>query len=384
MGTRACFGRNPFTNSGFALTFSDRILSLTAREELPTDLFVAPGFIDLQVNGFAGVDYNSPETPAEEIGRSIEALFATGVTRFLPTIITSSEENIVGCLRNLVKARESLGHIGKSIIGFHIEGPHISPEDGPRGAHPRQWVRPPDIEEFKRWQDAAMGLIRLVTLSPEWPEATTYIEYLVKVGVTVSIGHTAANSQQIADAVRAGARMSTHLGNGAHFFIRRHPNYIWDQLAEDRLMASFIVDGVHLPASFVKVAFRAKGPERFILVTDAVMPAGCPPGRYRIGDVEVELLPPGDRVVLAGQDRLAGSALKLHDGIANLMAMTGASLREAIATATVNPARAIHLHGRERGLAQDELADLVLLRHEEGGGLQILETILEGQTVYRA
>src|SRR5262249_51041292 len=150
---------------------------------------------------------------------------------------------------------------GVAMDGFHVEGPHISPDDGPRGAHPRRWVRPPDVDEFHRWQEAARGHIRLVTVAPEWPEAPRYIEALVGEGIVISLGHTNANGAQIAAAASAGATMSTHLGNGAHAILQRHPNYIWEQLAEDRLMASFIVDGIHLPKSFVKVALRAKSVE---------------------------------------------------------------------------------------------------------------------------
>ena len=166
---------------------------------------------------------------------------------------------------------------------FHVEGPYISPEDGPRGAHPARWVRPPDLEEFHRFQEAARGNIRLVTLSPEWPDATRFIEALTREGVVASIGHTRATSDEIAAAVSAGATLSTHIGNGAHATLPRHPNYIWDQLAEDRLAASFIVDGIHLAPAFLKVALRAKGLERAILVTDAVMPAGCAPGPVQAG-----------------------------------------------------------------------------------------------------
>jgi N-acetylglucosamine-6-phosphate deacetylase len=166
---------------------------------------------------------------------------------------------------------------------FHVEGPHISPDDGPRGAHPRQWVRPPDFEEYLRWQDATEGLIRLVTLSPEWPEAPRYIERLARHGVVVSIGHTKATAEQIADAVSAGATMSTHIGNGAHGEMRRHPNYLWDQLAEDRLTAGLIVDGIHIGQAFLKVALRAKTVARAFLVTDASMPAMAAPGIYRLG-----------------------------------------------------------------------------------------------------
>ena len=223
-------------------------------ESLGADEYQAPGFIDVQVNGFAGVDYNNPHTTAEEIVRSVHTMFSTGVTRFYPTVITGPPEAMRDSLRNLAHAREASLPDGEAIAGFHVEGPHISAEDGPRGAHPRQWVRPPDLNEYCRWQDASAGRIRIVTLAPEWPGAPHYIETIVADGVGAAIGHTQANSAQIADAVSAGATLSTHLGNGAHSVLARHPNYIWDQLAEDRLMASFIVDGIHLGASFLKSA----------------------------------------------------------------------------------------------------------------------------------
>src|ERR1041385_795331 len=296
--------------SGEAITVEfDRVIThvdplLSAAE--PDDAWIAPGFIDLQVNGFAGVDYNSPNAPPEDIARSLRTMFSTGVTRVFPTVITGDPERMCGALRNLADAREELVE-GSAMEAFHVEGPHISPEDGPRGAHPAQWVRPPDLAEFRRWQEAAGGHVRLVTLSPEWPDATRYIDQLSREGVVTSIGHTRATSQQIRDAVSAGATLSTHLGNGAHSVLPRHPNHIWEQLAEDRLAASFIVDGIHLPQSFLNVALRAKGLERALLVTDAVMPAGCSPGQYRLGEIEVELHL--DRSVrLLGGDRLAGSA----------------------------------------------------------------------------
>lgn len=352
---------------------------ITAPEGLP---YVAPGWIDLQVNGFAGVDYNSPETPHEEIARSIEVLFSTGVTRFFPTVITGSPEGMAGALRNLAEARERLPH-GRAMEGFHVEGPHISPEDGPRGAHPAEWVRPPDFDEYRRWQEAARGAVRIVTLSPEWPEAPAYIEKLVADGVVVAIGHTKATAEQLEAAVKAGAAMSTHLGNGSHAVLPRFPNYIWDQLADDRLAAGFIVDGIHLPGAFVKVAVRAKGPERSILVTDAVAPACSAPGPYRIGGVEVELHP-GDRVTLRGKNQLAGSALRMDRGVENLVRLAGVSLPVAVTMATRNPARVARIPGRQRGLEAGERADLIEFRYDaESNRIEILRTWLDGELVYR-
>ena len=345
--------------------------------------WIAPGWIDLQVNGFAGVDYCSPSAPLEEIARSVHVQYATGVTRFYPTIITGSASDMIGALANLARAKESLAE-GVAMEGFHVEGPHISAEDGPRGAHPRHHVRPPDLDEFRRMQEAARGHIRLVTVAAEWPQAPAFIEALTRQGVVVSIGHTKANGDQIRDAVSAGATMSTHLGNGAHAVLERHPNYIWEQLAEDRLAASFIVDGIHLPKSFLVVALRAKGLERSVLVTDAVMPAGCKPGRYKLGELDVELMP-DDRVVLVGQTRLAGSSLRMDRGIGNLMKLAGLSLAEAVTMATRNAARVGRIASRQRGLLPGERTDLVEFDYDASAkSIRVLRTIVGGEEVYRA
>ncbi|MGH9594990.1 MAG: N-acetylglucosamine-6-phosphate deacetylase, partial [Bryobacteraceae bacterium] len=332
----------------------------------------------LQVNGFAGVDYNSPTASMEEIGRSIRVLFSTGVTRFFPTVITGSPEDMRGALRNLAKARASLAE-GQAMEAFHVEGPHISPEDGPRGAHPARWVRPPDFDEFQRWQEAADGHVRLVTLSPEWPQAPAYIGKLAREGVVTSIGHMRATRAQIQDAVSAGATLSTHLGNGADAVLPRHPNYIWEQLSEDRLAASFIADGIHLPDSFLKVALRAKGVERSVLITDAVMPAMCAPGLYKLGEVDVELKD-DQRVVLRGGTRLAGSSLRMDRAVENVMRAAGVNLTEAVTMATANAARVGRISGRLRGLKPGERADVVRFRVADGR-LQVLETFLSGELV---
>jgi N-acetylglucosamine-6-phosphate deacetylase len=226
-------------------------------------------------------------------------------------------------------------------------------------------------------------MVKLVTVSPEWPDIARYIESLVRDGVVVSIGHTKATAEQIHDAVAAGATMSTHLGNGAHSMLPRHPNYIWEQLADDRLAAGFIVDGVHLPASFFKAAVRAKGVLRSVLVTDASMPACASPGPYKLGEVDVELTPEGDRVVLAGGTRLAGSALRMDRALENVMRQTGISLAEAISMATRNAARVGRVAGRQRGIVPGERADLVLFRFDpESLSIQIELTIVGGREVW--
>jgi N-acetylglucosamine-6-phosphate deacetylase len=347
--------------------------------EADRSIYIAPGFIDIQVNGFAGVDYNSPGASHEEIARSIFAMFSTGVTRFFPTVITGPPEKMLGALRNLAAAREALEH-GNAMEAFHVEGPHISPDDGPRGAHPKKWVRAPDLDEFRRLQDAAQGNIRLVTLAPEWPGAMRYIEALTSEGVVISIGHTAATPVQIRDAVDAGATLSTHLGNGGHATLPKFPNYLWTQLAEGRLAASFIADGIHLDPDYFRVALRSKGTERSILVTDAVMPALCAPGFYDLGETPVELHEDG-RVTLRGGMRLAGSSLRMDRAIENVMRIAGVSLVEAIAMATVNPARVARIRSRQRSLSPGERADLVRFRHVDGR-VEIEETWLSGERVF--
>jgi len=376
-----CSGRDAISADRITLEFDDVIQNLDPAfsEDVPDDVYIAPGFIDIQVNGFAGVDYNAPDAPHDEIARSLRVMFSTGVSRCFPTVITGDPQKMLGALRNLASARESLAE-GQAMEAFHVEGPHISPEDGPRGAHPQRWVRPPDVDEYKRWQEAARGNVRLVTLSPEWPEATRYIDALSRDGVVTSIGHTKATREQIQDAVSAGATLSTHIGNGAHAVMSRHPNYIWEQLAEDRLNASMIVDGIHIGQAFLKVALRAKGVERSVLITDAVMPAMCQPGRYVLGEVEVELHADQSVRMLGGM-RLAGSSLRMDRGVENLMRIAGLTLAEAITMATTNPARAARVGGRIRGLQPGSRADVVKFRFADGR-IEVLETYLSGRRVF--
>jgi N-acetylglucosamine-6-phosphate deacetylase len=377
-----CIGIETFAGTPVRVTFDSAISAVDPASE-SGGFYLSPGFIDLQVNGFLGVDFNNPKCTTEQIARSIRGLFATGVTRFYPTVITGSPADMLGALRNLKCAKETLPE-GAAMDGFHVEGPHISPDDGPRGAHPRRWVRPPDLDEFRRWQDATGNRVRIVTLAPEWPQSLHYIEAIAAEGVVPSIGHTNATAQQIADAVSAGASLSTHLGNGAHPVMRRHPNYIWEQLAEDRLMADFIVDGIHLPPSFLKVALRAKTVPRSVLVTDAAAPAGCPPGRYQLGEQPVDLTA-DNRVMLVGQERLAGSALRMDRGVENLMRIAGLSLADAVSMATVNAARAGGVPGRMGGLSAGDRADIIQYTFNSASSTINIKTVyLSGEKVFQA
>lgn len=349
-------------------------------------LWIAPGWIDIQVNGYGGHDVNAPEVTPDIIIELAHALWRGGVTAFCPTVITQSQEHICHSLRAIAAACVMDTLVAYAIPCIHVEGPYISSEDGPRGAHPREHIRPPSLTEYRQWQEAAGGRVGLITLAPEYPQTCDYIRAVSEDNVIVSIGHTAASEEQIRAAVVAGARLSTHLGNGAHAKITRHPNYIWEQLAEDRLMASFICDGHHLPPAVMKAMVRAKGIERTILISDAVALAGLAPGIYDTpvgGKVELQ---PNGRLNLLGTPYLAGSASSLRECITNVHRYAHISLSEAVRMASSNPAQLLGLDGRKkRGtLRSGSLADLTVFHIDPVTEEIIIDaTIVHGEYVYQ-
>jgi N-acetylglucosamine-6-phosphate deacetylase len=372
---QALGGRDPATGRPLTITIEDGRVAAIDAGAPGEACWLAPGFVDLQVNGYAGHDVNAPDPTPETIGWLARALRATGTTSFAPTIITASEERIVAALRAVAEARAADPLLARAIPFVHVEGPWISPQDGPRGAHPADQVRPPDLAEFARWQAACGGLVGMVTLSPHFPGVADTIAALTGAGVRVAIGHTHASPQQIAAAADAGAVLSTHLGNGAAAVLARHPNLIWAQLAEDRLCASFIADGHHLPAETLKSMLRAKGIERSILISDAAALAGLAPGIYEaeIGG-RVELTEDG-RLGMAGTPFLAGAARPLATGVAFVASFCGVTLGQAVRMATENPGRFAGVGGRLRVGAP---ADLVRFRWQPGDRDLRIETVLVG------
>jgi N-acetylglucosamine-6-phosphate deacetylase len=290
-----------------------------------------PGFFDLQVNGYGGVDFNGAGLNPEQVAAALDRLRATGVTRCLPTLITSPFGAFADSARAIVRA----GH--PAVAGIHMEGPYISPEDGARGAHPRDCVIAASVDDFRRRQDAADGRIVLVTLAPEVDGALTLVEHLVSSGVRVAIGHTLASPRQLADAISAGASLATHLGNGCPEMLPRHPNHLWELLAADNVRASLIADGHHLPASTLKTMIRAKGIQRTILVSDAIAAAGERPGQYAIAGQACTLGEDG-RVSLPGTPYLAGSSLTLDRAVANTVRFTGLPIDDVLPMASTIPA----------------------------------------------
>jgi len=370
-------GLNPHDEKPIEITVSDGIIQAINASHRDEEQWLSSGFVDLQVNGYGGDDVNLDEPDPQAIFSLTEKMIALGVTTFLPTIITASEEKITAALRAVARARQSSKLVAECVPFVHIEGPHVSPLDGYRGAHPLEHVRPPDLAEFARWQQASNRLVGMVTLSPHFEGADEYISRLTAQGVHISIGHTHASADQIHTAVDAGARLSTHLGNGMPSMIPRHPNPIWTQLSEDRLTATMIADGQHLPGETIKAMLRTKGIGRSILVSDSVALAGLPAGIYDApvgGRVELHA---NGRLSLAGTEYLAGAVLPLKDGIARAMTMAGISLSESIQMATVNPGRFAGGVGvLEVGMA----ADLVCFSIEVGGtGLRIERVLVKGK-----
>ncbi|WP_432898317.1 N-acetylglucosamine-6-phosphate deacetylase [Micromonospora matsumotoense] len=336
---RVLTGRDPVSGTPLAVTVAAGRITGIGPGPAQETRFLSPGLVDLQVNGFAGHDLNADGLTPQTVVALTHTLFASGVTTFVPTLVTAAHDRITRALQAISAARRTDRLVEHAIPYAHLEGPHISPQDGPRGVHDATWVRPPSLSEFADWQAASGDLVGMVTLSPHFPEAADYTAVLTGRGVHVAVGHTHAEPAQITAVVDAGARLCTHLGNGAHAVLARHPNYLWTQLADERLTAGFIADGHHLPADTLTAMLRAKGPDRSLLVSDAVALAGLPPGRYRtpIGDA-VELHADG-RLVQSGTPYLAGAARGLADGVAQAVTAARLSLGEAVRLATGQPGR---------------------------------------------
>jgi N-acetylglucosamine-6-phosphate deacetylase len=344
--------------------------------------WAAPGLIDIQVNGYQGHDFCSGEATIDDVVAVAEKLAGAGVTAFCPTVTTNSFVAMESSLRVIALACKKSGLARERILAIHLEGPYISPVDGPRGAHPLEYVRNPDWDEFNKLQTAAGGGIGLVTLAPELPGALEFISKARKAGILVAIGHHAATREQINAAVAAGAILSTHLGNGAHNQLHRHHNYIWEQLANDALVASIIVDGHHLPPAVVKSFYRVKGPDRLILISDIAPVAGLPPGRYKFMGLDVEVVE-DNPVRLVDTPFLAGSSLKLCDAIQNVMNLASASFSDAVRMVTENPARLLGVDSERGFLRIGARADLILFRPAPAK-YDIVLTVASGQVCYRA
>ena len=340
------------------------------------DLYLCSGFFDPQVNGFAGVDFNAKGLTSEGLHRAACSLASFGVTRFLPTLITASHERTAHQLKIISRVLEDDPLLRRMCPGIHLEGPYISPEDGPRGVHSREFVRPPQWEELKKFQEACRGKIRCITLAPEIEGAIHFIEKAVGDGMVVGLGHTDATEDVIEDAVRAGARLSCHLGNATRPLLAPHRNPIQKQLAMDQLIATIITDGIHLPDYVVKNFVRSKGIDRIMLTTDCMAGAGAPPGKYTLGELVVEVESSG-AARLPDSLRLAGSTLTMERAITNLMKFAGIDLASAMKMAVGNAGRVFQEVSNEFVLGQS--ADLVLFEYQDE--LMVRFTWIHGEKI---
>jgi N-acetylglucosamine-6-phosphate deacetylase len=306
------------------------------------------GLLDLQVNGFAGVDFNDAALTPGAMDRALEAMLATGVTHCLPTIITASEAELAARLRALDRAvaESRLGPL--MVPGYHLEGPFLNPASGFSGCHPAEAMTAPDAGLVERLEAGLAKKILLVTVAPEREGGEAFVAAMTAAGRLVAIGHADADAATVARAAAAGAAMSTHLGNGLPQQLHKLDNPLFAQLAEDRLAAGFIADGIHLPPFALKAMARAKGPSRTVLVTDAVSAAAAPPGLYGFAGMSVEHAEDGS-VRLPGTRTLAGSALTMDRAVRNLVAWGIATREEALAAAGATPrallAPALARHG---------------------------------------
>lgn len=252
------------------------------------------GWVDLQVNGYAGVDFNSPGLSAEAVKAVADRLAADGTAAFLPTLVTGDPEMLVANIRTVVAARRRYAECERSILGFFLEGPFISPEPGAVGTHPVEWVRPPDLALFGRFQDAAEGLVRMVNVAAEIPGMPDFVRAVSAQGVVVSLGHqTATSPDRLEPCLAAGAKAFTHLGNGIPNMVDRHDQVVFSALVEDRASVMFIPDGHHLPDTMLKLYCRAVPLKRLVAVSDSQYPAGMPPGEYDVCGARARLEPSG-------------------------------------------------------------------------------------------
>ncbi|MFO7671016.1 MAG: N-acetylglucosamine-6-phosphate deacetylase [Bacteroidales bacterium] len=353
-----------------------RIQPLSSASE-QSGFYVAPGLIDLQINGYMGIDFADQDLTIEMIREATRALWEKGVTSYLPTLITADHDSLVNSFSILSGALDDK-EIGKSIPGFHLEGPYISPVQGFRGAHLEKYIREPDWNEFMKYQHASKNGIKLITVAPEMEGAVSFIQKCSQEGIIVSLGHHNGNAMEIKAATDAGASLSTHLGNGCANMIDRHNNPLWPQLADDRLSVTLIVDGFHLNQEEVVSFYKVKGNDRTILVSDALDLAGLEPGEYTRGERTVVLTP--NVVKFPAENVLAGAASPISFCVGNMMKFTGCTLSEAIQMASTNPARLLGLS--ELGeVTEGKRADLILFTIENGS-LVIQKTIVAGEVVY--
>jgi N-acetylglucosamine-6-phosphate deacetylase len=318
-------------------------------------LWVMPGMIDVHVHGAVGCD--TMDATPEALQKMGEFFLRQGVTSYLPTTITSTPEATWRAIDHAVRYSQD-GGLGARPLGLHLEGPYLGYKN--RGAQPPDWLRSPDPAEYRRWFET--GFIRLVTLAPEITGALELIRDGVKEGVRFSAGHTEANFAQMRLAADAGLTQATHTFNGMTGLHHREPGTVGAILTDDRIFAEVIADGIHLHPAVLGLVFRAKGPERTLLVTDAMRAAGMEDGDYDLGGQTVTVV---DGIARTAAGGLAGSTLTMRQALQNAFRFgqdtAGLTLNDALTMATAAPAEALGLGGRKGSLQPGADADLLLM-----------------------
>lgn len=305
-------------------------------DELP---ILGPGFFDVQINGAVGVEFSSSKLTENGVVAILEKMRSDGVFRCCPTLTTNAPETMIEAARTIAATLEKRPDLSPLVWGIHLEGPFISTADGAIGAHPKRFCVEYSRELFRAIQDACGGLVKLLTLTPEYPNAADFIRFLRAENVCVAIGHTNADGAQLDDAVRAGATLSTHLSNATRHLLPKWENYLFGQLADDRLTASLIVDGFHISPQLVRALVRTKGLDRLILVSDQSPLAGFPPGKYTTELCDCEIQPNG-KVTLAGDpNKLASAASPISCGLVNVATIEDLPLSKVYPLCSTNPAR---------------------------------------------
>lgn len=303
----------------------------------------SPGYFDLQVNGYGGVDFNKENLTAEELHLACERLAADGVAGYLATIITEKIDLMAGRLARLAELREQDELARKMIPGFHIEGPFINEENGYKGAHPVDSIHPANEDEMKRLLDAARGLTKLVTLAPERDAGFKVTKLLTKQGVKVSAGHCNPSLDELSAACDAGVSLFTHLGNGCPMQQHRHENIVQRALSlHKRLWLCFIADGAHVAFYALGNYLRAAGLDRVVVVTDCIAPAGLGPGTYTLARWTLKI---GEDMVARAPDgsHLVGAAISMPQTVRNLVEKVGLSKEDALRLTQANPRKALGL-----------------------------------------
>ena len=287
-------------------------------------------FFDLQINGYAGVDFNQDDLTAEGLRTACERLERDGVGGLLATIVTEEIGGMERRLANIVGLRERDPLAESLIAGIHIEGPFLNETPGYKGAHPEDAIHPANVDEMKRLLDAAGGLTRLVTLAPERDPGFVTTRFLAEQGVTVSAGHCDSSLDELRGAIDAGLTMFTHLGNGCPMQMHRHDNIVQRALSlHDQLVLCFIADGAHVAFPALGNYLRLAGLDRAVVVTDAVAPAGMGPGTYRLGRWTLAI---GEDMVARAPDgsHLVGAAITMPATLRNLVERVGIGEADAL------------------------------------------------------